>query len=94
MVPSSPRVPSSPWLSLALVLVALSTLRPALLAVLPMSEVSEPSLKGSRGPSSPSGLLVLGLNPGLQTILRLRALDLGQDWGYERGHDSPLMVRS
>ncbi|CAE7433290.1 lacC [Symbiodinium natans] len=43
-----------------------------------MSEVSEPSLKGSRGPSSPSGLLVLGLNPGLQTILRLRALDLGQ----------------
>ncbi|CAE7857204.1 lacC [Symbiodinium microadriaticum] len=29
-------------------------------------------------PPSPAGLLVLGLNPGLQTILRLRDLDLGQ----------------
>ena len=30
------------------------------------------------GPN-PSGVLVLGLNPGLQHILRLRVLDLGQD---------------
>ena len=28
---------------------------------------------------SPVGILVLGLNPGLQHILRLRVLDLGQD---------------
>ena len=41
-------------------------------------------------PPSPAGLLVLGLNPGLQTILRLRDLDLGQegDAGDDAGDDA------
>ena len=41
------------------------------------------------GPN-PSGVLVLGLNPGLQHILRLRALDLGQDGCVVFGFDALL----